>query len=225
MMGDFLFDGIEEVWKDLRGEKNDQELRDEIQTLVQTNTRDLRESVTELVEEIAADQKSEWQEALNVFLFQVQAMIRRSLRSPADPTGTTLQAHLVPKTARGLAPYLPTRISPFKPGDIPLSSADLQLEELLGFGGFGEVWRACNPDYPGFAPVALKFCLDPTAADMLKNEAAVLDRVSRQGTHPGIVRLQHTYLRAPIPFLEYEYVEGGDLTGLIKKWHSEPGGV
>ena len=32
---------------------------------------------------------------------------------------------------------------------------------------------------------------------------AVLDRVMRQGRHPGIVALQHTYLSAESPCLEY----------------------
>ena len=37
---------------------------------------------------------------------------------------------------------------------------------------------------------------------------------------PGIVPLLHTYLDANPPCLEYEYVEGGDLTGLIREWHA-----
>ena len=43
----------------------------------------------------------------------------------------------------------------------------------------------------------------------------------RQGCHPGIVALQQTYLSADPPCLQYEYVEGGDLAGLILEWHRQ----
>src|SRR5207249_1029986 len=39
----------------------------------------------------------------------------------------------------------------------------------------------------------------------------------RQGNHPGIVQLLQTYLSADPPCLAYEYVEGGDLGGIIKE--------
>src|SRR5207237_1342849 len=69
----------------------------------------------------------------------------------------------------------------------------------------------------------LKFCLDPFTAAALGNEAALLARIKREGKHPGIVELRHTYLRAEPPCLEYEYVQGGDLAGLIQEWHHSQG--
>ena len=90
--------------------------------------------------------------------------------------------------------------------------------ELLGQGGFGEVWKARNPHFDGIAPVALKFCLDPAAKErLLKHEAHIINQVMRQGRHEGIVPLLRTYLNADPPCLEYEYIDGGDLSDLLAR--------
>jgi formylglycine-generating enzyme required for sulfatase activity len=116
-------------------------------------------------------------------------------------------------------------VSRFRVGDRPLRGIDWELVELLGAGGFGEVWKARNPHFDGVPPVALKFCLEPAAKDrLLRHEAAILNQVMRQGKHPGIVPLQHTYLSADPPCLEYEFVPGGNLGVVIREWHRRPPG-
>src|SRR5262249_6144629 len=117
-----------------------------------------------------------------------------------------------------LLQFLPTKPARFKPGDRPLPGVDWELEELLGMGGFGEVWKARHAHFDGIEPVALKFCTDPEAARTLRHEAAVLNQVMRHGRHPGIVSLRHTYLSAEPPCLEYEYVRGGELTQFISQF-------
>ncbi len=98
-----------------------------------------------------------------------------------------------------------------------MTGVDWELVELLGVGGFGEVWKARNPHFDGVAPVALKFCLNPAAkARLLKHEATIINQVMHQGKHKGIVPLLHTYLGADPPCLAYEYIDGGDLAGLIR---------
>src|SRR5205814_1181756 len=69
--------------------------------------------------------------------------------------------------------------------------------------------------FDGLPPVALKFCLDSTAQQLLRHEAGVLARVMGQGKQAGIVELRHTYLSADPPCLEYEFIEGNDLAGTV----------
>jgi serine/threonine protein kinase len=129
------------------------------------------------------------------------------------------------RRASDLVPFLPDRMPRFRAGVRPIPGVDLELVELLGVGGFGEVWKARNPHLANIPPVALKFCLDPEARTrLLRHEAAVLNQVMQQGKHPGIVELRHTYLSADPPCLEYEYVEGSDLTGLIRSMHPDGAG-
>jgi formylglycine-generating enzyme required for sulfatase activity len=196
----------------------------EVEALVQAPAEEIRRLVTDIVTELAGDRPAPVRETLAAYLNQVPATIRHSLRRPADPSGTTLPPNLVPLKAEDVLPFLPARLPRFKPGDRPLAGVDWELVELLGMGGFGEVWKARNPHLSSVRPAALKFCLDPAAAKVLRNEARLLDRLMLQGRHPGIVPLLQTYLGAEPPCLEYEYVAGGDLAGVIHDWHRRGGG-
>ena len=227
VLGDILIDALPEIadnaWNEWSKEKDVKERRAELEAVAQATGEQLAEAVKEVVREVAAGASPDVRELLTGYLRQVPAEIRRTLRRPADPTGTTVPAGLVLRKGNDLLPFLPTRVSRFKPGERPLAGVNLVLDEFLGAGGFGEVWRARNPDFEGFAPVALKFCLDPqTSKRLLTHQARVDAQVLKQGRHPGIVELQATYLSADPPCLQYEYVEGGDLAGLIQEWHRQP---
>jgi hypothetical protein len=69
----------------------------------------------------------------------------------------------------------------FRAGERPIPGVDLELVEPLGVGGFGEVWKANNPLVPNMRPVALKFCLDPEAQQLLRHEAATVAQLLRDG--------------------------------------------
>ena len=54
---------------------------------------------------------------------QVPTMIRRSLRRPSDPSGTTVPANRAPRKPADLLPFLPSKLPRFKPGDRPLPAS------------------------------------------------------------------------------------------------------
>ncbi len=218
-------DAILDIWDAWNKETPDRQQKlAEVQQLAEQSAGETRQLAQTLAQEVAADQPEAVRQAVASYLTQVPAMVRRSLKRPADPTGRTLPPGLLLGKPEDLLEFLPARSARFKPGDCPLPGVDWELVELLGVGGFGEVWKARNPMFDGVAPVALKFCMDAEAAKSLRHEATVLDAVQSKGKHPGIVQLQHTYLRAEPPCLEYEYVAGGDLTGLIHDRHRALGG-
>ena len=190
----------------------------EVEALAQAPAAQVRQQVAEAVQEAAADQPAAVQAALTAYLTQVPAMIRRSLPRPSDPSGTTLAANRGPRKPADLLPFLPAKLPRFKPGDRPLPGVNWELEELLGVGGFGEVWKAHHPTLTNIT-AALKFCLDAEAGKTLRHEASTLNRVMQAGRHAGIVPLRQAYLDSEPICLEYEYVEGGDLGALIQELH------
>ena len=155
------------AWEEYRKDRSEAQLRAELQDLARASPAEVRLAA----EEVVAGQPSEVREALSAYLTQMPAAIRQSLRRPSDPGGTTVSPVLALKTPEDLLPVLPANLPRFKPGDRPLE--DWELVELLGKGGFGEVWKARHLTRSSQKPVALKFCLDPVAAATLRNEATL----------------------------------------------------
>jgi hypothetical protein len=215
--GESLFDIATNAFQEYRKDHGEGHLRAELQQLAQATPAE----VHQVAEQVAAHGPAEIRLSLVSYLDQLPSAVHQSLRRPSDPEGRTVPSGRPLTKAEDLLAFLPVGPPRFKPGDRPLA-ADWELVKMLGKGGFGEVWKARHLNRSMQKPVALKFCLDPVAANTLRNEATIhnmLDRVRQTGGCKGIVPLLETYLRAAPPCLMYEYIEGGDLTGLIQDLH------
>ncbi|HKB04437.1 MAG TPA: serine/threonine-protein kinase [Gemmataceae bacterium] len=102
----------------------------------------------------------------------------------------------------------------FTPGE--LLAGRYRIVAPLGKGGMGEVYRA--DDLTLGQPVALKFLPQHLAADSdrlsrFRKEVAAARKVS----HPHVCRVYDIADHAGQPFLTMEYVDGEDLSSLLKR--------
>lgn len=213
-VGEFLVEG----WDYWAKRTNEQQRKAEFEKMLREQ-REFRRQTLLMIERRFAHEPAEARRFAANYFARVPSSLQRSFRRSDDPSGRTVPTDLPLRKADDLRKLLPDCKLRFQPGDRPLPGSDLVLEEWLGEGGMGEVWKARHANREHAQPVALKFCTNPEYARSLRKEVDLLDRVAKQGRHDGIVELRYVHLEADPPCLEYECVEDGDLGVLIAELH------
>jgi serine/threonine protein kinase len=189
-------------------------IREAVEQLAAISPADAKQAVDEILIRSAPDADAHDRSVVMDYLSGIPAATRDTL-VPDPFTGHLSLPKTVTLAVNQLAHrMLPSRVPPF-PAKTELPETPYVLEELLGCGGFGAVYKASNRFEQHAPPRALKFCLNRIMVATLERERDVLDRLMAAGRSSDwsnrIVTLFGHSLNTPIPFLVYEYVPGGAL--------------
>jgi WD40 repeat protein len=210
------------------GRLSKQEVADQVAELIALSRvlpAESRREASAAVEELARE-ASEADRALAMeYLTAIPLAVRRSLILDRTTGRPTIHPELSTDNERSLYRMLPADVPPFPIG-VMVPGTSYELQELIGIGGFGAVYKARNRFEQNQPPRAIKFCLDSSMLATLYRERAMLDRlmaVGHKNWSNRIVRLYGYALEVQPAFLVYEYVAGGDLTSHLTATRQKTG--
>ncbi len=216
--GGFVFDIAKGTWEKYRQRRAIAKMHEDVQFMIMATPEEIKQVAAKIARQVASE---EIREQVELFLEQIPAAVQQSLKRADDPTGTSVPANFALQSAEDVVKLLPPSLPRFKRGDALPGRSGWVLDRHISGGGFGEVWLARNVSVGSVR--AVKFCKSLQHPDRdLRHEASVIHRLISQGENPNVVPLLDAHLDGEIPWLMYEYVEGGDVGDMIRHWTKLP---
>lgn len=214
--GGAVFEIATAAWERYRLRCGEAQQRREIEQLAQASFEEAKQAAVAAAKQVAGG-NSDVEAVVEVFLTQIPASIRQSLKRADDLEGKSVPGNFSLRGPDDVARLLPATLPRFKAGDPLPGRPSFVLDRHLSGGGFGEVWLARQAPFGMLR--AVKFCkgLENRDRDLL-HEGNVIGRLMSAGKHPNVVPLMDAHLEGDSPWLMYEYVEGGDLGDAIRHW-------
>ncbi len=182
---------------------------------------EFEKQMRQVVDAALPGQPTEVRQAITGYITLMPARIRQTFARLDDPTGKTVPPGFTVQRPEDLIPLLPPRLPLFKEGDSPPEAPRWILVERLAIGGFGEVWKARGKSLENTFS-AFKFCLDPQLQPSFVNEVKNIELVKNELVdNPHIVKPTDAYLDGPTPWIQYEFIPGGDLGQLVSTWPAD----
>ena len=171
--GQYILNVAKQAYKLLRERQKEAALKAEIEKVAAASAEEAKKVAEQVARQVAHEAPVEERLALELYLTQLPGAVRQSLKRADDPTGQTVPPDFAIEIPEDFAKILPQKVPHFRPGGELPGRPGWRLDELLGAGGFGEVWLARHTFLPH--PRAVKFCTDAKVRAKLTSHEGRVD--------------------------------------------------